>query len=367
MPETTPQHATPAAAVPSATEQRPYDRRQHLFKELLSHGDLLLKNRLEVRHIMTRELVTISPQTTLEEMNFLLLQHRLHHLLVCSRAGEIVGIISDRDLHAPRGATAQQLMSFPVRTIASDTPLSPAITYLINESISCLPVVDNGRLCGVLTTTDLVLTLQSMLQLWMRLAQVLQQDSAWTKALDKVTATLEGDLTAAQLAERVAAARQLIRQQVQDVVNAVDLRTEVLTDMSNQRGLDDVLAMFLAIHRRYQQPFCLVVAVIDHFQRIRTSCGDDVAKPLARAVASLLTGAIRDSDFVAHYRADAFAVVMPQTGLDEANAFCSRLRDAARQNRGLDVELRISASAVSPEPGENVEQILARAEAVAAG
>lgn len=366
MSEIAPQQPTTAvAAATVAWEQRPYNRRQQLFKELLSHGELLLKNQLEVRHLMTRELVTIPPQTTLDEMVSLLLQHRLHHLLVCNRAGEIVGIISDRDLHAPRGATAQQLMSVPVQTITADTPLSPAITFLINENISCLPVLENGRLCGVLTTSDLVLTLQAMLQVWMRLAQVLQQDSQWVEELDKLAATLDGNLTAAQLAERIASARQMMRQQVQDVVNMVDVRTDVLTGMSNRSGLEEVLAMWLSVHRRYQQPFCLVVAIINHFDRIRMSCGDEVAKPLVRAVSRLLADSVRDSDFVARYRVDAFAIVMPQTGLEEAETFCARLREATRQNTSLNVELRISAAAVAPEPDDNVQVILARAQAAA--
>ena len=132
-------------------------------------------------------------------------------------------------------------MSYPVLSIAPETPLSPAITYLINENISCLPVVDNGRLCGVLTTTDLVLTLQCTLQLWLRLAQVLQHDTTWTKELDKIAATLDGNLTAAQLQERTANARQAMQQHVQDLVNAVDLGADVLTGMSNRRGLEEML------------------------------------------------------------------------------------------------------------------------------
>ena len=117
---------------------------------------------------------------------------------MCGRSGELVGVVSDRDLRQSRGATAQQLMSYPALSCAPDTPVSAAITYLMNENISCLPVVDGGRLCGVLTTTDLVLTLQCTLQLWLRLAQVLQHDSTWSKELDKIAASLDGELTAAE-------------------------------------------------------------------------------------------------------------------------------------------------------------------------
>ncbi len=352
-------------AAPAALEPSPYNRRQQLLQELLKNGELLLKNRLEVRHLMTHDPVVVPPTMTFEEMTALVQQRRLHHLLVCGRGGELLGVVSDRDLRAPRGAIAQQLMSSPVLTVSPETPLSPAITYLINENISCLPVVQSGRLCGVLTTTDLVLTLQCMFQLWLRLAQVLQHDMTWAKELDKIVAALDGNLTAAQLAERIAQARQAIQQQVRDLVNGIDLRADVLTGLSNRRGLEEVLDMLLAVKKRFEQPFSLVVATIDHFQHISESCGDAAVRPLLKVVARLIEQSVRGSDFVARCRDNAFAVVMPQTGLEEAEAFCSRLRESARQNTEFDIKLRISAGAFSPEPDENAAQLLSRAEAAA--
>ena len=181
MIESAPQSSPNAASWPMAMELRPYGKRQQLLQELLNDGELLLKNRLEVRHLMTRDPVVVPPTMSLEAMTLLCQQRRLHHLLVCGRGGELLGVVSDRDLHGQPGTTAQQLMSHPPLSVRPETPLSPAITYLINENISCLPVLDHGRLCGVLTTTDLVLTLQCSLQLWLRLAQVLQHDMSWTK------------------------------------------------------------------------------------------------------------------------------------------------------------------------------------------
>lgn len=365
MIESAPQQSPTVPPLPAALELHPYNKRQQLLQELLKNSELLLKNRLEVRHLMTHDPVVVSPATSFEELTAMMQQRRLHHLLVCGRGGEVLGVISDRDLHAQRGATAQQLMSSPVLTVTPETPLSPAITYLINENISCLPVVENGRLCGLLTTTDLVLTLQCTLQLWLRLTQVLQHDAAWTKELDEIAATLDGDLTAAQLAERIAKTRQAIQQQVRDLINMIDLRADVLTGMSNRRGLEEVLDMLLAVKKRFEQPFSLVVVVIDHFQHISENCGDAVAKPLVKAVARLIEQSAHDSDYVARHRDHAFAVVMPQTGLEEAEAFCCRLREAARQDTELDIKLRISAGAVSPEPGYDAAQLLNRAEAAA--
>jgi diguanylate cyclase (GGDEF)-like protein len=357
------QHCSSAMPLAGALELRPYSKRQQLLQELLKDSELLLKNSLEVRHLMTRDPVAIPPTMSLEEMRLLVQQRRLHHLLVCGRTGELLGVVSDRDLHGQPGTTAQQLMSHPALTVTPETPLSPAITYLINENISCLPVVDGGRLCGVLTTTDLVLTLQCTLQLWLRLAQVLQHNAAWTQELDGIAVALDGEVTAEQLVDRLGKARQAMRQQVQDLINMIDLRADVLTGMSNRRGLEEILDLLLAVRKRYEQPFTLVVVVIDHFDRISESCGDAVARPLLKAVARLIQHAVRECDFVARYRDDAFAVVMPQTELAGAETFCDRLRELARQHMELDIELRISAGAVLPSPGEDATKLLSRAEA----
>jgi diguanylate cyclase (GGDEF)-like protein len=348
---------------PPATEQNPYTRRQQLLQELLKNNELLLKNRLEVRHLMTPDPIVVSPSMGFDEIVSLFRQRRAHHVLVCGRGGEVLGVIGEKDLRARQGSTAQQIMDSNVPCIAPDAPLSPAITHMVNENVSCVPVVENDRLCGALTTTDLMLTLQCMMQLWMRLTQVLQQDDRWTRDLEKITSGLDGEMTAAQMAERVAKAREAVQGEVRQLVNLIDLRTDVPTDMPNRLGLIEVLDMFLAMKRRHEQPFCVVVVGIDHFEHIQNNCGDSVSVPLLKAVARLIDSMVRDCDYVARCRYDAFAVVMPQTRLDEAESFCSGLRESARANRDLEMQLRISVGAVSPEPGEPGEELLRRAEA----
>jgi diguanylate cyclase (GGDEF)-like protein len=352
-----------ATPVPIAPEQSPYTRRQQLFQELLKNSELLLKNRLEVRHLMTPDPVVVSPAMNFEEIVSVMRQRHVRHLLVCGRGGEVLGVIGEHDLHARQGSTAQQIMDSTVQSIAPDTPLNPAVTYLINENASCLPVIENGRLCGALTTTDLMLTLQCMMQLWMRLAQVLQQDDRWVRDLDKIAAGLDGEMTAAQLAQQIAKAREAIQTEVRGLVNAVDLRTDILTDMSNRVGLEEVLDMLLAVKRRFDQSFSLVIVMIDHFQQIKNSCGDIVTGPLLKAVARCIEVSVRDCDFVARCRNDAFAVVMPQTRLEEAESFCANLQKTACANKDLNIKLRISVSVVSPQSGENAAELLQRAEA----
>jgi diguanylate cyclase (GGDEF)-like protein len=359
-------HNSATTANTAAMGLRPYSKRQQVMQELMSDSDLLLKDRLEVRHLMTRTAVTVLPTANSEEMTKLMSELRIRHLLVCNRAGELVGVVSDRDLRVTHSVTAQQVMSYPPLTCTSDTPVTEAITFLRNENISCLPVVDHGELTGILTTSDLVLTLQCTLQLSMRMAQVLQQNLIWSQELDKIVASLDGTLTAAELAERVVAARRAIRQEIQDLVNVVDLRTDSLTGVSNRQELEEILGMLLAVKARYERPFSLAIITIDHYRRIRETCGDAVVKPLLKVVARAIDEHVRTSDFVARCRDDAFAIVLTETRLNEAEGLRQRILATAHKNSTLDVKLRITAHVIEPKEGESVAELLARAEGAAA-
>ena len=110
--------------------------------------------------------------------------------------------------------------------------------------------------------------------------------------------------------------------------------------------------MLLAVKTRYDRPFSLAIVTVDHYHRIRESCGDAVIKPLLRAVARVIDDHVRTSDFVARCRDDAFAVVLTETRLADAEGFCRRLLTTAHEDSTLDTKLRISVHAVEAETGE---------------
>ena len=363
MLDSTTQQTAASAPVVAPVEMQPYSKRQQLLQALIGNTELLFKNRLEVRHLMTPMPLTISPTTTLEEMTNKMQERRVRHLLVCGRGGELMGVVSDRDLRPTRGTTAQQLMTYPPMTCEPDTPVNAAITFLTNENISCLPVVKHGRLCGILTTTDMVLTLQCMLQMWMRIAQALQHDSHWSKQLDEIASSLDGPISAEQLADRITSARQAIRGEVNHLLNVVDLQIDAVTGVGSRRELEDFISRLLAVRRRYERPFSVAIVVVDHFERICRACGDEVVKPLVKAVARLIEMSVREADYVGRWREDAFAVVLPETGEDRAGDFCRRLTEDARRNSGLDVELRLSAGSTEARADDTTASLLARAEA----
>lgn len=129
-----------------------------------------------------------------------------------------------------------------------------------------------------------------------------------------------------------------------------------------RRELDDVLDLLMGVRKRFGRTFSLTIVVIDYFDRIRESCGDAVVGPLLKTVAKIIGDSVRQGDYVARWKDDAFAVVLPETALNDAREFCRRVQEAARHNKQLDVELRVSVGATEVEPADDILQLLARAE-----
>ena len=83
---------------------------------------------------------------------------------VVENGGVVIGVITDRDIvitciaegHDPRGETAEHLMNRKVTTIGPDDDLEDAAGKMERDEIRRLPVVENGRLVGVLSHGNLV-------------------------------------------------------------------------------------------------------------------------------------------------------------------------------------------------------------------
>jgi CBS domain-containing protein len=128
-----------------------------------------------IREIMTTDLVVVSPDTLLDEVNALFETHTFHHLPVVEK-GHLVGIISRIDVsgvthcatlfHSPENAAynqrllhslrAEEVMTRHTTTIAPDDTPRYAANLLLRNQFHALPVVVGDRLVGLVTTYDLL-------------------------------------------------------------------------------------------------------------------------------------------------------------------------------------------------------------------
>ena len=158
----------PAPARPKDKRDQPeqdqvFGKRQRILQCLAPELGKNHTTRVTVSDLMSPLATTVLPVTSAKHARKLMEESRVRHLLVVGANQELVGVISDRDLATSAQTAAEMMTANPV-TVEPHTLLSPAITLLLRRKISCLPVVESGKLLGVLTTTDLLLYLQCVLQ-----------------------------------------------------------------------------------------------------------------------------------------------------------------------------------------------------------
>jgi len=120
-----------------------------------------------VGEIMSRRLVTVTPDTPLSEARHLLAEHRIRRLPVML-GRRLVGIVSDRDLRSASAShdwtPVAQIMTRRVVTVTAQTRVHEAARIILDGRFGGLPVVDGDELTGIVTETDLLRALIDVLE-----------------------------------------------------------------------------------------------------------------------------------------------------------------------------------------------------------
>jgi CBS domain-containing protein len=132
-----------------------------------------MKNSVPISKIMTRKLVTLSTKDDLVTAERLFKKHRIRHVPVVE-GNTIKGMLSYTDLLRISFAdavdeheeyvdtivynmfTIPQVMVSDVVTVSSTTSIKDVARFLSKKEFHALPVVDNGKIVGIVTTTDLI-------------------------------------------------------------------------------------------------------------------------------------------------------------------------------------------------------------------
>lgn len=123
-----------------------------------------------VRDIMVKEVVTIEHDKTAKDVAVLLAEKNISFLVVVKK-GEPIGLVTERDLARKVSTTDKksseislsEIMSPNFRWVEPMTPIEDAVQKMLNKNIRRLLVLDNGKLVGLITETDLAKYLRSKL------------------------------------------------------------------------------------------------------------------------------------------------------------------------------------------------------------
>lgn len=116
---------------------------------------------MRVQEVMTKDVLTISPDTPAEHAWDLMQGHGIHHLVV-TEGPRIVGVLSARDVggrdgqSVRRNHTVGELMTDRVVTVNPGTTIRQAANQMRGRSIGCLVVATGNRPRGIVTVADLL-------------------------------------------------------------------------------------------------------------------------------------------------------------------------------------------------------------------
>jgi acetoin utilization protein AcuB len=126
-----------------------------------------------VGNVMRTKLVTVPPETTLLSAQEMLDKNQINHLLVVDSEGELLGIVSDRDLKKSWASSATTLsknelmylldqvtvfsiMAKKTIAITPGTTIERAALLMNQSRINALPVLEENELVGIITSSDVI-------------------------------------------------------------------------------------------------------------------------------------------------------------------------------------------------------------------
>ncbi len=121
---------------------------------------------MKVREVMTTPVVKIRPEESISVAARTLAHYNIGVLPVCGNGGLVCGLLTDRDIvtrclaanRQPEMTTVQEIMTGKVLSVPPDMDLGAAAHLMGRQQIRRLPVVEQGRLCGMLSLGDIAST-----------------------------------------------------------------------------------------------------------------------------------------------------------------------------------------------------------------
>ncbi|HVS14111.1 MAG TPA: CBS domain-containing protein [Thermoanaerobaculia bacterium] len=130
------------------------------------------KTRFTVADLMTERVYSLTPEDSLRSLQELMWEHDIRHVPIVDRAGDLLGVVSQRDLARATDGTATlplssrndllrstRVGSVMVEEVATAEPTDDiriAAQTMFDNKYGCLPVVAGRRLVGILTESDFV-------------------------------------------------------------------------------------------------------------------------------------------------------------------------------------------------------------------
>jgi CBS domain-containing protein len=111
---------------------------------------------IAVGEIMTPEVVTVTPETPVENAARMLFSKSVSGMPVVDAGGKLVGVVTEFDIIAKEGTRVSDIMTSDVITVSEDTDAETVARILTSRRVRRVPVTRDGAVVGIVSRSDLV-------------------------------------------------------------------------------------------------------------------------------------------------------------------------------------------------------------------
>jgi signal-transduction protein with cAMP-binding, CBS, and nucleotidyltransferase domain len=137
-----------------------YKTSEHILKH---KGGMYMEARMPVRDIMTRDVASVDLKSDVQTLAIEMVRHDVGSIIITDKESP-VGIVTERDIVKkivsrnlqPADVSIRELMTTPLITVSTTDDVTNAMYRMVKMKIRRLPVVENARLVGIITDTDLI-------------------------------------------------------------------------------------------------------------------------------------------------------------------------------------------------------------------
>jgi len=111
---------------------------------------------MNAKDIMTRDIITVSPTMSVKKLAMTLIKNQISGAPVAGTNGTIVGVVSEADIVAKSGKNVKSIMSKKVISVSEETSVEEIARLMTAHGIKRLPVMKDGAILGIVSRADIV-------------------------------------------------------------------------------------------------------------------------------------------------------------------------------------------------------------------
>jgi CBS domain-containing protein len=108
------------------------------------------------KDIMTRDVITVSSTTTVKKLAMMLIKNQISGAPVAGKNGKIVGVVSEADIVSKKGKDVKAIMTKQVISVSENDSVEKIAQLMTRHRIKRLPVMRDEKIVGIVSRADIV-------------------------------------------------------------------------------------------------------------------------------------------------------------------------------------------------------------------